>query len=33
MIKEVIRINNGYRKDYEKDDREKVNNITFGEDE
>ena len=33
MIKEVIRINNGYRKDYEKDDREKVNNITFGDDE
>lgn len=33
MIKEVIRINNGYRKGYEKDDREKVNNITFGDDE
>ncbi len=33
MIKEVIRINNDYRKHYEKDDREKVNNITFGEDE
>jgi UDPglucose 6-dehydrogenase len=31
MVKEVIRINNNYRKDYEKDDREKVNNITFGE--
>jgi UDPglucose 6-dehydrogenase len=33
MIKEVIRINNDYRRGYEKDDREKVNNITFGDDE
>ena len=33
LMKEVININNQYRKRYEKCDREKVNNITFGDDE
>ena len=33
LIRETIKVNNSYRKDYEKCDREKVNNITFGDDE
>ena len=31
LIREVIRVNNSYRNGYEKDDREKANNITFGD--
>lgn len=33
LLKEVLNINNRYRKNYDLDDREKVNNITFGDDE
>lgn len=32
LMKEVMNINNQYRKRYEKCDREKVNNVTFGDD-
>jgi UDP-glucose 6-dehydrogenase len=31
LLEKVIEINNRYRKNYEVDEREKVNNITFGE--
>lgn len=31
LLEKVIEINNDYRKSYELDDREKANNITFGE--
>jgi UDPglucose 6-dehydrogenase len=33
LLREVIDINNKYRKGYDLDDREKTNNITFGDDE
>lgn len=31
LVQEIIRINNGYRKQYELDEREKVQNIRYGE--